>query len=83
MCGLRLWWAGAVIVLLTVVVYLPALRCGYIWDDDDHLTANPAMLSVDGLKQVWSSLKVSRYYPLTLTSFWLERRIWGLHPLPY
>jgi len=74
---------AALIMLLTVVVYLPALRGGFIWDDDDHFTANPAMLSVDGLKQVWSSLKVSRYYPLTLTSFWLERRIWGLHPLPY
>jgi tetratricopeptide (TPR) repeat protein len=32
---------------------------------------------------IWSSLAVSRYYPLTLTTFWLERRLWGLDPRPY
>jgi tetratricopeptide (TPR) repeat protein len=68
---------------LTVLAYSHSLRNGFIWDDDDHLTQNPAMLSVDGLKQIWSVLTVSRYYPLTLTTFWLERRCWGLQPLPY
>jgi tetratricopeptide (TPR) repeat protein len=74
---------AALIVLLTIVAYLPALRCGFIWDDDDHFTRNPAMKSVHGLEQIWSSLAVSRYYPLTLTTFWVERHLWGLHPLPY
>ena len=73
----------ALIVLLTIVAYLPALHGGFIWDDDDHLTRNPAMQSVDGLRQIWSTLEVSRYYPLTLTSFWVQRRLWGLEPLPY
>jgi protein O-mannosyl-transferase len=72
-----------VIVLLTITAYLPALHGGFIWDDDDHLTKNPAMLSVEGLKQIWSSPAVARYYPLTLTSFWVQRRFWGLQPLPY
>ena len=74
---------AALLMLLTVMAYLPALRAGFIWDDDDHFTKNPAMLSTAGLKQIWSSLAVSRYYPLTLTSFWVQRRLWGLHPLPY
>ncbi len=74
---------GAALVALTIVVYIPALRCGFIWDDDDHFTRNPAMNSFHGLKRIWSSLAVSRYYPLTLTTFWVERRLWGLHPLPY
>jgi tetratricopeptide (TPR) repeat protein len=74
---------GVLIVLLTLVAYFPAMRGGFIWDDDDHLTGNPAMLSVGGLKRIWSSLAVSRYYPLTLTSFWVQRHFWGLHPLPY
>ncbi|MGD0017572.1 MAG: tetratricopeptide repeat protein, partial [Verrucomicrobiia bacterium] len=77
------WLGGALIVLLTMVAYFPTMRAGFIWDDDDHLTNNPAMLSVEGLKQIWSSLAVSRYYPLTLTSFWVQRHFWGLHPLPY
>ena len=71
------------LVLLTLAAYLPALRGGFIWDDDDHLTENPAMTAPDGLRQIWTSLAVSRYYPLTLTSFWVQRRLWGLNPLPY
>src|SRR5438093_3794780 len=74
---------GLVIVVLTVLTYLPALRGGYIWDDDDHLTQNPVVASPDGLRQIWTSLSASRYYPLTLTTFWWQRRVWGLNSLPY
>jgi protein O-mannosyl-transferase len=74
---------AALIVFVTLVAYMPALFCGFVWDDDDHLTANHAVQSVEGLKQIWSSLTVSRYYPLTLTSFWAQHRLWGLNPLPY
>jgi tetratricopeptide (TPR) repeat protein len=71
------------LVALTVIVYAPALRNGFIWDDDDHLTQNSAVASPDGLRQIWSSLTTSRYYPLTLSVFWLERQAWGLNPMPY
>ena len=77
------WKPGALLVLLTVAAYLPALRGGFIWDDDDHLTQNRAVLSANGWKRIWSSLGVSRYYPLTLTSFWAQHRLWGLNPLPF
>jgi tetratricopeptide (TPR) repeat protein len=69
--------------LLTGLTYLPALRGGFIWDDDDHFSSNPAMTESGGLRKIWSSLRVSRYYPLTLTTFWVQRRLWGLNPLPY
>ena len=81
--GRSLSAGSALILVLTAVAYIPALQAGFVWDDDDHLTKNPAMVSVDGLKRIWSSLKVSRYYPLTLTSFWVQRRFWGLDPLAY
>lgn len=81
--GKSLGWASLVIVLLTGAAYGPALRAGFIWDDDDHLTANPAVAAPDGLQRIWSSLRVSRYYPLTLTSFWLQHKLWGLNPKPY
>ena len=71
------------LVLLTLIAYLPALRNGFIWDDNDHFTENPAMTRPDGLQKIWSSLAVSRYYPLTLSTFWAERRLWGLNPVGY
>ena len=74
---------AAALVVLTIAAYLPALRNGFVWDDDDHLTQNTAVAAPDGLRQIWSSLRVSRYYPLTLTTFWAERHLWDLHPLPY
>jgi tetratricopeptide (TPR) repeat protein len=83
MTGRKSFVAVAALVVLIVSTYLPALRNGFIWDDNDHFTENPAMTRPDGLQKIWSSLTVSRYYPLTLTTFWVQRRLWGLNPLGY
>jgi tetratricopeptide (TPR) repeat protein len=77
------WLLAVVLVIATFVAYWPATRGGFIWDDDDHLTANPSMKASNGLEMIWSSLAVSRYYPLTLTSFWIQHQLWGLNPMPY
>ena len=79
----RPWLLALVLVIVTFAAYQPTWHAGFIWDDDDHLTANPAMTAPHGLKMIWSSLAVGRYYPLTLTTFWVQRRLWGLHPMPY
>jgi protein O-mannosyl-transferase len=79
----RPWLLALVLAVVTFVAYQPVWHAGFIWDDDDHLTANPAVAASNGLQMIWSSLAVSRYYPLTLTSFWVEHRLWGLNPLPY
>ena len=54
---------------LTIVVYWPVKHAGFIWDDDDHLTANPAMTAPHGLRMIWSSLAVSRYSPADADNF--------------
>ena len=46
--------AGVALVLLTVVAYVPAMRGGFVWDDDDYVTANQALRSVDGLGRIWT-----------------------------
>ena len=70
-------------MILAFVAYQPVWHAGFIWDDPDHLTDNPAVAAPNGLKMIWSSLAISRYYPLTLTTFWIQRRFWGLNPMPY
>ncbi len=72
------------ILLLTVATYVPALRAGYIWDDDAYLTRNATLKDTAGLQRIWGEVGATpQYYPLVFTSFWIEQRIWGLQPAGY
>ena len=75
--------SGSVLIFIIVLAaYLPALLNGFIWDDDDHLTQNPCIVGPWGFKGIWTS-SAAVYYPLVLTSFWIQHALWGLNPLPY
>ncbi|MGA2605322.1 MAG: hypothetical protein ABSG14_13945, partial [Verrucomicrobiia bacterium] len=54
------WLLALVLVIATFAAYQPVWHADFIWDDDDHLTANPAMTAPHGLRMIWSSLAVSR-----------------------
>ena len=82
--GWRSRGAGALIVLLTVVVYLPALRGGFIWDDDSYVTENQALRSLEGLGKIWTQPGTElQYYPLSYSGFWVQYHLWNLHPFGY
>jgi tetratricopeptide (TPR) repeat protein len=75
---------SVVIVVVTFVAYLSAVRCGFIWDDDFYLIKNDAIKSLSGLKSAWTTLNSTpQYYPMVFTSFWIEHRLWGLNPAGY
>ena len=66
-----LWLGGALLVLLTVAAYAPALRGDFLWDDDDYVSQNATLRSADGLRQIWLEPSATvQYYPLTFTVFW-------------
>jgi len=71
-------WAVA-LVGLTVLAYLPALRAGFVWDDDLLLTQNAVIHSPDGWWRVWLPGAMLDYYPVTWLTFWVEWRLWGMH----
>jgi tetratricopeptide (TPR) repeat protein len=76
--------AAAALVCLTVIAYAPALRGGFVWDDDAYVSANVTLRSPDGLRRIWAEPgAVPQYYPLVHTVFWLEYRLWGAHPAGY
>jgi hypothetical protein len=85
----RRWWespivAAALLVLITLAAYLPALGNGYIWDDDMYVTANQTLHSAEGLRQIWFQRGATvQYYPLVFTSFWVEYQLWQLQPFGY
>jgi tetratricopeptide (TPR) repeat protein len=77
-------WQGALIILVVFLVYLPVLRCGFIWDDNYYVTENPTLHNLGGLKRIWFKVgAVPQYYPMVHTTFWLEHHLWGLNPLGY
>ena len=78
------WLFGLFLVAVTLVAYGPAWHAGFIWDDDAYLTQNPLLTAPDGLRRIWFSLdSPSQYFPLTYTTFYLERGLWGLNPAGY
>ncbi len=75
---------AGLLILLVLIAYLPALRCGFIWDDDVYVTQNPMLTDANGLREIWFSAHTqSQYFPLVYTTFRLERELWGLNPLGY
>lgn len=80
----RVWLGGVAILACTLFAYLPALQAGYVWDDDQYVTRNETLESVEGLGRIWTELgAVPQYYPIVHTSYWIEYRLWGLEPAGY
>ena len=77
------WLGGLFLLVLTLFAYAPAMRGGFIWDDDLY-AANPMLAQPDGLRKIWTLQKTPetyyREFPVVYTTFWLERRLWGLEP---
>jgi hypothetical protein len=75
--NLRSLGAGAVIFAVTLLAYLPAVRGGFLWDDDGHVTRED-LRSLGGLERIWCEMGATQqYYPLLHTAFWVEHRLWG------
>ena len=81
-----LWWKVAPrlsLILLTSIAYFPTLHAGFIWDDNAYVTHNQQLRTVDGLGIIWfqpGGVPHVQYYPMTLSTFWLEYHLWGLRP---
>jgi tetratricopeptide (TPR) repeat protein len=75
--------AAALLCAVTVIAYLPALRGGFMWDDDLLVTANGLVKSGAGLARLWFTTDSADYWPVTLTVFWIQWHLWGLHAIGY
>jgi hypothetical protein len=83
------------VVALALWAYVPALRAGWIWDDDLYVTNNAYVQSWGGLWDIWFGftrhaskggaliVKTYQYYPVVFSSFWLDHKLYGLAPAGY
>jgi tetratricopeptide (TPR) repeat protein len=76
-------WQLALVGLAAILVYLPALRGGFIWNDPDYVTRGE-LQSFAGLGRIWFEVGATeQYYPLLHSFFWLQHRLWGDAPFGY
>ena len=65
------------LVIVTLAVYFPVLRGGFVFDDDILITNSSMVKAGDGLYRLWFTTEAPDYYPLTSSLWWLEWRWWG------
>jgi tetratricopeptide (TPR) repeat protein len=72
------------ITIACFTAYIPAIKAGFIWDDDRYVTQNPLLTAPDGLYRIWFSTDApSQYFPLTYSSYRIEYKFWKLNPTGY
>jgi tetratricopeptide (TPR) repeat protein len=75
---------AAILIVACLIAYTPAMRAGFIWDDEAYVTENSLLAAKDGIKRIWFSFdQPSQYFPMTYTVFRLEYKLWGLNPFGY
>lgn len=82
----RMWPVikAVLLVVVTVVAYHAALQAGFIWDDDNYVTANSTLRDLEGLWRIWfEPLSTPQYYPVTFSTLWIEYHLWELDPFGY
>src|SRR3954470_20745915 len=77
------WVPALVLIALVGVAFWPALKNGFIWDDDLMLTENPLIKAADGLRLIWFTTKPTDFFPVTYTDLWIEWRLWGMKAAGY
>lgn len=86
----KLIMKGLLLFFAAVLIYIPAMNGGYIYDDDSLLYNNPAIRRGQGWNaEAWKGLwafwlpvgenanAAADYAPLADTTLWLEWRFWG------
>ncbi len=78
------WLIAVLLVLVTIALYWPAMRCDFInYDDPDYVTANPHVqgrLNWEGMRWAFSNTEQASYWaPLMWLSHMLACQFFGLN----
>ena len=78
--------------VLVAVIYFPATRAGFIWDDSIFRDLK-AVSTWGGIWDIWfdpasaymqgNRWREGHYWPLLYTTFWIEHKLWGFSPAGY
>ena len=75
---------AALLVLVTIALYWPAMRCDFVnYDDDVFVTSNVHVqqgLSLENVKWAFINPVAANWHPLTILSHMLDCQLFGLKP---
>ena len=81
--------AATALVAAVLLAFWPSLGGGFLWDDDIWIvpaavTPTQRLIHDDrGLHGIWFTSRAVDPWPLSNSLFWLEWRLWGMHPAGY
>jgi tetratricopeptide (TPR) repeat protein len=79
-------WLMLALVVAIAILYLPLFKNLITnWDDDLYITNNPYIksLSLDLLKNIFTSYYMGNYHPLTMLTMAIDFQLGGAAPWPY
>ena len=74
--------ALAGILLVSFLIYLPAMKGEFVWDDYVYVQSNPMIYSFD-LAQIFSKYVLGNYHPLTMLVLSIEYSLFGFNVVGY
>ena len=77
-------WVVILILLITILAFSDSISNSFLtnWDDNTYIINNPQVkdFSVNGIKNIFSSYQIGNYHPLTMLSYTIEYKLFGLNP---
>src|SRR5262245_43578523 len=82
----RMLLGSVVVSVITLIVFLPSLRNGFVnWDDDQNFLKNPHYrgLGPDNLRWMFTTFHYGPYQPLSWMTLGADYLAWGMEPRGY
>src|SRR5215470_12663688 len=79
-------WVAVSVVIVTLLVFLPALGNEFVaWDDYQLLVQNPHYRGLwwTQLRWMFTTFHMGHYQPLSWITFALDYLVWGMNPFGY
>jgi tetratricopeptide (TPR) repeat protein len=90
----RPWLVFGAAAVVALLLYLPTLKYGFVWDDRMLVLDNPLLARTNPVelfsRGFWNNPEAERgmdhtsyYRPLASVSLYVDRKVWGLRPAGY
>lgn len=81
------WSAAALLIIATLALYWPAVRCEFVkWDDDTYASENDHVttgLRLSNFTWAWTTIDGANWHPLTWLSLQLDATLFGPGPFGF